>query len=344
MIFGGRVSQFYEVEPSLENYWRGIILFGNNVASYKFALACALYELADSNNDFISLEQLAEPFSRHICDHLKEAPKQTTSSSSKFLTSCSDFNLGKIDQDTLNLQTVRLGFHNVIDAFHNVNRHEIAKRFFIDERKTAGKGIRLTNDFFRLTESNAFSSFKPETDARWKLVESAWQMGIARSLLRVEHDEKNKGLFTRISDRRVNITSSRDSLNGYQKGRCFYCFDRISIEPGDTALADVDHFIPWSVKHIIPSINGIWNLVLACQGCNRWQKSAQLPHLDFLYRLHARNEYFINSHLPIRETLIAQTGKSEAKRRAFLQDSYDRAKSQILHVWQKPEPRGTATF
>ncbi|WP_020581215.1 HNH endonuclease domain-containing protein [Endozoicomonas elysicola] len=202
----------------------------------------------------------------------------------------------------------------------------------------------MTSDFLHLTESDSFSSFKPETDARWKLVESAWQMGISRNLLRVEHDSETKGLFTRISDRRVNITSSRDSLNGYQKGRCFYCFDRISIKPGDAELADVDHFIPWSVKDTVPSINGIWNLVLACQDCNRWQKSAQLPHLDFLYRLHARNEYFINSHLPIRETLIHQTGASEAKRRAFLQDSYNLARSKILHIWKKPEPRGTATF
>ena len=38
------MSEFYEIEPSLENYWRAIILFGRNVASYKFALAKALIE------------------------------------------------------------------------------------------------------------------------------------------------------------------------------------------------------------------------------------------------------------------------------------------------------------
>jgi type I restriction enzyme M protein len=30
--------EFTEVQPSLENHWRSIILFGRNVASYKFAL------------------------------------------------------------------------------------------------------------------------------------------------------------------------------------------------------------------------------------------------------------------------------------------------------------------
>ncbi|VAL46716.1 Uncharacterised protein [Enterobacter hormaechei] len=33
--------EFYQADPTLENYWRGVILFGRNVASYKFALASA---------------------------------------------------------------------------------------------------------------------------------------------------------------------------------------------------------------------------------------------------------------------------------------------------------------
>ena len=41
------MSKFYEIEPTLENYWRSILLFGRNVASYKFALAKALYDLKD---------------------------------------------------------------------------------------------------------------------------------------------------------------------------------------------------------------------------------------------------------------------------------------------------------
>ena len=36
--------EFYNNEPTLENYWRGVILFGKNSASYKFALAKALLE------------------------------------------------------------------------------------------------------------------------------------------------------------------------------------------------------------------------------------------------------------------------------------------------------------
>ncbi len=241
-------------------------------------------------------------------------------------------------------QTVKLGFNNVLDAFHIVNRQEVDKRFFVDERHSSTKGIRLTDNFFKLTESGAFSSFTAETESRWRLVETAWQAGISRNLLKVEHDHENKALFTQIKDRRVDITSSRNSLNGYQKGRCFYCFGHISTESGSSDLADVDHVIPWLARDLVPTINGIWNLVLACQHCNRVEKSALLPELFFLERLHARNEYFINSHLPIKETLIQQTGATEAKRRAFLQGNYNLARSKILHIWQKPEARGSATF
>ena len=59
-------SRFYDIDPSLENYWRGVILFGRNVASYEFALAKSLLELAAKKSDFIPLEELAEPFSRHL--------------------------------------------------------------------------------------------------------------------------------------------------------------------------------------------------------------------------------------------------------------------------------------
>ena len=47
------MSEFYEIEPSLENYWRAIILFGRNVASYKFALAKSLYELKAQGNTIV---------------------------------------------------------------------------------------------------------------------------------------------------------------------------------------------------------------------------------------------------------------------------------------------------
>ena len=68
------MEEFYEIEPTLENYWRSIIVFGRNVASYKFALAKALYDLKASSNDLITMEQLAQPYVKHLLEHLKKQP------------------------------------------------------------------------------------------------------------------------------------------------------------------------------------------------------------------------------------------------------------------------------
>ncbi len=53
------------------------------------------------------------------------------------------FNSSKISKEDLLSATVKLGFNNVIDAFHVVNQGEIPKRFFVDER-VENKGIRIT--------------------------------------------------------------------------------------------------------------------------------------------------------------------------------------------------------
>ena len=83
------IEEFKEQYPSLESYWRAIILFGRNVASYKFALAKSILEIVPSGKTEISLEELAKPFSKHICKHLMNAPKQSTSQNSLFLQDCS---------------------------------------------------------------------------------------------------------------------------------------------------------------------------------------------------------------------------------------------------------------
>ncbi|WP_036253660.1 hypothetical protein [Methylobacter sp. BBA5.1] len=90
------MARFYEIEPTLENYWRSIILFGRNVASYKFALAKALYDLKDSGETIITLDKLAEPYSKHIARHLVICDKQGTSENSRFLDACRAFNANQI--------------------------------------------------------------------------------------------------------------------------------------------------------------------------------------------------------------------------------------------------------
>ena len=343
------MSRFYEIEPTRENYWRAIILFGRNSASYKFSLAKALFDLHRQNKTIITLEDLAIPYSHHLCEHLKKHPKQGTSGNSEFLGYLRSFNVGDITQDKMIQETIRLGFTNVLDAFHNVHGTETGTRFFIDERKTKN-GIRLSDDFIQLGEQIHFNNLELEVEARWQLVESAWENNLARNLMLVEYNENEQTFIGNNTLRRTTVTSARPALNGYQKGRCFYCFREISIVRNNENTADVDHFFPHMLKQCDSNkpVDGISNLVLSCQKCNRGEdgKFEKLPSLDLLDRLFYRNEYLITSHHPLRETLIAQTGISTHNRQNYLQDIYNCATMYVgagKKKWE-PKPQGVAVF
>jgi hypothetical protein len=184
-------------------------------------LAKTLLELRPSAGDLVKLEELAGPFARNLCDHLRIADKQGTFKRSRFLDACRRANRGKLSQQQLIDETVQLGFGNVIDAFHIVGRDETRKRFFIDERNTAG-GIRITEEFSELIANQQVANLPHETEARWRLVETAWELGVSRALLMVGHDPATEGLFVvDQSLRRRAITGARNALSGYQKGHCF---------------------------------------------------------------------------------------------------------------------------
>lgn len=87
--------------------------------------------------------------------------------------------------------------------------------------------------------------------------------------------------------RRTAVTSARSALNGYQKGKCFYCFRDITVDPTSDDLADVDHFFPHTLKRETNmNLDGVWNLVLACKSCNRGDngKFARVPVVRLLER------------------------------------------------------------
>jgi len=328
---------FLAKDPQLEDYWRAIILFGRNVATYKFALAKSLLELKPQSGQLVTLDELAVPFSLNLAEHLAVVDKQATSSSSKFLDGCRQYNAGELNQNELVDLTIKMGFNNVIDAFHIVGRQETPQRFFADDRRS-NKGITITDEFSKLIDTDQIDNLPSEVEARWRLVETAWSLGVSRNLLRIDYDKSTEGLLAVSKEnRRVTVTSSRDALNGYQKGKCFYCFQTISLSNNDL-MPDVDHFFPHILKKygFGPLVDGVWNLVLACRDCNRGVKGKfeSVPAIRLLTQLSNRNEYLISSHHPLRETLIQQTGDTPKKRRHFLQTWHSEALSKLIHQWE----------
>lgn len=304
--------------------WRSIVALGRNTASYKFALAQAILELGASDQDFIALEDLALPFATRVARHLETKP-QGVMGSSRFLHACRWFNEGRVSVADLQDAAVELGFRNVIDAFHRVGSSDTGVRFFIDERRSGVQpGIRLTDLALTLaTEKSVAETLDREAEGRWNLVESAWDEKHATgSQLIVEYDFDSEVIVPAIKGKRRPITAARWALNSYQRGRCFYCYEVINLNSGSPEYPDVDHYFPHHLMAagLMANLDSPWNLVLACQRCNRGSrgKFGKLPHESLHERLWKRNEWLIESQHPLRETIIAAAGQSPANRRRFL--------------------------
>ena len=155
---------FTETTPSLEDFWRSIILLGRNVASYKFALRKSLLELAHQDQEEVPLDELAVPFARHLCEHLKLSDQQGTSAQSRFPDACRAFNRGELTETQLIEQTARLGFNNVIDVFHVVNQGEVPVRFFVDERRQAARASGSPTNYAGSARTSSTATFRP----RWR--------------------------------------------------------------------------------------------------------------------------------------------------------------------------------
>ena len=328
-------APFISVNPTVEDCWRGVILYGRNTASYKFALASALLALKPGAGTLVKLEELAPLYAQAIAERMQKAPKQITTTNGKFIKACLEFNQDK-DLSRLVDTTVAHGFANVIDAFHVVGSTPVHHAFFIDERKT-NRGIRVTDEFSHMLAGVQAVNLSSEVYGRWSLVEPAGNLGVSANLLAVEHDIKLGELFAIDSSlRRRSVTSSRNALNGYQKGLCFYCSANLRLQ-GAEMNVDVDHFFPHRFKkaQVRANLDGVWNLVLACPACNRGPKGKfdRVPALMLLERLHQRNEYLIGSHHPLRETLMRQTGSTVVQRVGFLNGVYRAAQLSPGLAW-----------
>jgi hypothetical protein len=329
------MADFLAERPTVDANWRAVVLFGRNVASYKFALAKTLLSMANRTDDHVPLDELAAPFARYLCEHLARVDKQTTSRSSRFLEACRTFNRGELSEEELVQTTIQLGFNNVIDAFHVVGAAPVPIRFFVDERSGSKSAIRITDDLRRLVPATQGNDLTDEAEARWRLVEAAWALDLPRAGIAVQADALQNLLFIERV-RRINLTGVRPALNGYQRGRCFYCRAAIPL-----VTADVDHFFPWILKERreMPDADGIWNLVLSCRRCNRGEqgKFAAVPVPALIARLQERNEWLIQSHHPLSETIMLQTGANREARASFLRSRQRIALDALIHEWQPAE-------
>ena len=103
---------------------------------------------------------------------------------------------------------------------------------------------------------------------------------------------------------RVNLRSAVDVILPYQKGKCFYCLNKVNrnAEKEEDDFPDVDHFFPLSMLDMVSArkinANGVWNLVVACKKCNRGKSGKFDRPADkiFFDKLLTRNLYYYQEH------------------------------------------------
>ena len=171
-------TRFQIEDPSIESQWRAIILFGKNSATYKFAFAKSLLSLVENQKTRISLSDLAIPFAESTVEHLRIYDKQGSSSGSAFLNACRDYIHDKITQDQLYELTQKHGFNYVIDAFQVVNGAMIPDKLYEKNFGSGSKEIVITDNLLKLKELFQYRNLSHEVEARWKLVETAWNLQI----------------------------------------------------------------------------------------------------------------------------------------------------------------------
>ena len=108
----------------------------------------------------------------------------------------------------------------------------------------------------------------------------------------------------------------------------------VSTDSHSPYLGEVDHFFPFALYHatgaiFFKKVEEIWNHVLACTCNGASGKSSSLARKDFLQKPYIRNNYYVESHHPLRETIMAQTGTTEQKRQSFLQNFLHEAQGVI---------------
>ena len=62
-----------------------------------------------------------------------------------------------------------------------------------------------------------------------------------------------------------------------------------------------------------------------------------MPAPPLVARLHERNNWLVDSHHPLRETVMMQTGADAEARASFLRARQRVALDALVHEWEPPE-------
>jgi hypothetical protein len=291
------------------DYWKAIILYGLNNATYKIALGKTLLDLQASQQGQVQWSLLSETFLNNYLAKLEERPMPQQANPARITVMeriIAELKTGRISKDQAISDTGIKGFNDVIPRFHSIgtNTEMVRDRFYEVE---FGRAIRLKDELFMLGEEDVQALYE-ELHARWNLLEGAFAINQTQSVL--QNDDRL--IYIQNGYSRTDITGNIPFLSAYQGNTCFYCGEPIIM--GDI---HVDHVLPRQVV----CHDEIWNLVLAHSYCNEL-KSDRLVATYYIEKLISRNENIMGSNHPWKKRIEEQLGKNKVQRRSTLQYQY----------------------
>ncbi len=302
-----------------KDYWRALILYGLNTATYKMAFAKSLDHFVNLGKTDVRMSELADVFFHLYLERLENGMPQLDQAGRTTVMEkvVSRYKLEAISKEEAIDFVEKNAFNDVLRAFSKLNREQVPVDFYTYDKNK----LYLTDNVHRLLTSKDRDELIEEVDSRWGLIEAAFQL---KREIDTSLESDIRALYLLNGYERTDITNTVPVLNGYQKGACFYC--------GESMLGHdihVDHVIPRQLVYH----DEIWNLVLAHDFCNQ-QKSDSLPSKKYIEKLILRNEHFIASNHPIRGKLIAAMGNTAAQRRRFVESVYNDANIVIPYTWE----------
>jgi hypothetical protein len=307
------------------DYWKGIVLYGLNQATYKIALGKTILELAETGKDTIDWNLLSKNYLDIYISRLKECPlpqQNNSSRKTKMERIVDSYNKGIIDYESAVLQVETDAFHDVIPRFQTIgtDKNIVGERFYHFE---FGKKLYLHDSTFKILEHSKTELFD-ELDARWSLLEGAFSM--VHGDWALSNNVRDIYLVNGYS--RTNITGNIPFLQGYQGNICFYCGEPIVKND-----IHVDHVLPRQfIQH-----DEIWNLVLSHSICNL-HKNDSLVGKHYYEKLIARNENIMGSNHPWKKKISDSLGNTKLLRSKNLWYHYENARVVLKNNFWENSP------
>jgi hypothetical protein len=316
-MLGDTMEQF-----SNSDYWKAIVLYGLNTATYKMALAHCLLDFAKDGQGTVDWIDLSAAFYLQYRNRLNENPMPQQGMAGR-LTKLERIvrqeTQGHVTHDEAIEKVAIEGFEDVVPRFQTIGRNaKLAGGKFYDY--DFGKQIMLKDSLLELGETS-LAELKTEIDARWNLLEGAFSINQSQQDYQLANDVRDIYLISGYD--RMPLTQNIPFLTGYQGNGCFYCGEKL----GDDI--HVDHVLP---RQVI-SHDEVWNLVLSHGHCNAL-KSDKLVGPHYIEKLIARNENIMGSNHPWKRKIETGLGKTPGARTTALRHHYDQVRiARGLDYW-----------